>query len=389
MSTAARIPPRTTGGRTPVFPEYARVRHTIALLLLIFITVFLPSLSSGAPPSSVVVGRGVSPAATAENSQRKLLVDPQGRLLLAYVRPAGDVDQVFLAESADGGRTWRSTQMTQAPRPARLPSLALFPDNSVHLVWTEYAPIGVVLYRERRGGRWTAPVGLSQLGVYAGVPVVAPRGGQPHVLWYGILPERPTVRTRHGSIYEIVFTRRAAAAWSPPVSISPGIPDSINPALDTGAGSRLHAAWYQFDSRVYQIRYAQFDGRWSPPRNVTSGPAEHTRVALAADGADVHLVWEEQGARRQIMYLRLAERPQPLATGPVHDPVVAAAGGRVVAAWSEDQAIILLQVRPSGESLRLGAGSGPMVALRGNVAYVAWTSADPVPVLRFTAVPLR
>lgn len=364
------------------------MRYSILLLLLTFIAVFGPNTSGAAPPTAAVVARGVSPEATAENSQRKLLVDRQGRLLLAFVRSVGTVEQVFLAESADGGRTWRSTQVTRAPRPARLPSLALFPDDSLHLVWTEYAPIGVVIYRERRGGSWQALVGLSQLGVYAGVPVVAPLRGQPYVLWYGILPERPAVRTRHGSIYEVVFTQRAGA-WTKPISISPGIPDSINPALDVGAGGRLHAAWYQFDSRVYQIRYTRYDGRWAPPRNITSGTAEHTRVALVADGADVHLVWEEQGPERQVMYLRLGDRPQPLAKGPVREPVVVAGGGRVAAAWSDGQAIVLRQVRPLGPPQRLGTGSAPMLALAGRMAYVAWTSADSVPAVRFTAVPLR
>lgn len=265
-------------------------------------------------------------------------MDAGGGLFLAYVRPVRGVDQVFLARSGDAGRTWRSEQMTDRPRPARLPSVALFPDGSLHLVWTEYAPIGTVMYGERRGGRWSTPLTLSASGVYAGVPVVAALAGRPHVLWYGILPERPEIRTRHGSIYEILFTRRAER-WRIPISISAGPPDSINPALAAAAGL-LHAAWYQFDGRVYQIRYARFTGRWGPPEYLTAGPGEHTRVALAADGTDVYLVWEEQVRRRQVI------------------------------------------------SLRLGRGSGPMVALRGATAYVAWTSADAAPQVRFAAVPL-
>lgn len=362
------------------------MRLCLALFSLV-VTLALAWPSGAAAPSSTVVARSVSPQATAENSQRKLLADPQGRLLLAYVRPSSGVDQIFLAESADAGRTWRSSQISDRPRPARLPSLALFPDGTLHLVWTEYAPIGVVIHRERRGGRWSAPLGLSAFGVYAGVPVIAPLGGRPHVLWYGILPERPQIRTRHGSVYEIVFTDRRDR-WTTPVSISPGPPDSINPAMDVAAG-QLHAAWYQFDTRVYQIRYARFDGRWTAPRYLTTGAGEHTRVALAADGGNVYLVWEEQRQRRQVIYQRLGEGPQPLATGDIHDPVVAAAGGRVVAAWTEGNAIVVRPVGAPAGPRRVGTGSAPMLAVRGAVAYVAWTTADPVPDLRLTAVPLR
>lgn len=359
-----------------------------ACILLLFVALAgLNAPSSASPEPGVIVAERVSAEATAENSQRKLIVDARGGLLLTYVRPVSGVDQIFLAESSDGGRTWRSTQMTDRPRHARLPSMSLFPDGSLHLVWTEYAPIGVVMYRERRGGHWSAPLGLSALGVYAGVPVVAPLGNRPHVLWYGILPERPQVRTRHGSIYEIVFTQRTDR-WSKPVSISPGPPDSINPALDVGAG-QLHAAWYQFDGRVYQVRYARFDGQWTLPRYLTTGRGEHTRVALAADGNSVYLVWEEQVQRRQVMFLRLGKPAQALAAGDIHDPVVAGAGGRAVAAWSEGKDIVLRQVVPSGTPVRLGTGSGPMLAIRGTTAYIVWTTAGPVPAIRFAAVPLK
>ena len=368
-------------------PASGRVLRLTLPLLFVSLLLQSPPLPA-APPAVVTVATGVSPEATAENSQRKLLVDPAGRLFLTYVRPVQGTDQVFLAESTDGGRAWRTTQVTRDAHPARLPSLARFPDGSLHLVWTEYAPVGGIYHAVRRGGRWTEPAGLSTPGVYAGIPVVAPRGARAHVLWYGILPERPSVRTRHGSVYEIVFTRQEGAGWSRPVSISPGIPDSLNPSMTAGSGGRLHAAWYQFDSRVYQIRYAVFDGGWSS-RYLTGGPAEHTAVALETSDRDVHLVWVEHGAARRVVYLRLGAAPEVLATGSVHDPVLAVAGGRVVAAWRQDNAIVLRQVRPLGAPVRVGEGSGPVVVLRGAVAYVAWTTADALPNVRFAAIPLR
>ena len=369
-------------------PATGRVPRLTLVLLFVSLLLQSPPSPAAAPPAVVTVATGVSPEATAENSQRKLLADPAGRLFLTFIRPVQGTDQVSLAESADGGRTWRTTQVTRDSHPARLPSLALFPEGSLHLVWTEYAPVGRIYHAARRGGRWTEPAGLSTPGIYAGIPVVAPRGGRAHVLWYGILPERPSVRTRHGSVYEIVFTRQEGAGWSRPVSISPGIPDSLNPSMTAGSGGRLHAAWYQFDSRVYQIRYAVFDGGWSS-RYLTGGPAEHTAVALETSDRDVHLVWVEHGAARRVVYLRLGAAPEVLATGSVHDPVLAVAGGRVVAAWRQDNAIVLRQVRPLGAPVRVGEGSGPVVVLRGAVAYVAWTTADALPNLRFAAIPLR
>lgn len=62
------------------------------------------------------VARDVSLHATIENSQRKLAVDAQGRLSLVYVRPVGGQDRVFLGESTDGGRSWRSADISEARR---------------------------------------------------------------------------------------------------------------------------------------------------------------------------------------------------------------------------------------------------------------------------------
>lgn len=355
---------------------------------LFLLGVLVVPRTAPAAPAVVTVAREVSPQATAENSQRKLVVDRQGRLALAFVRPVDGTDRIFLAESKDRGRSWGLAEIPAAPRPARLPALHLFPDGGLHLVWTDFDLKGRILYSVRRAGSWTVPLALSPTGIYAGVPVVAPLRGLAHVLWYGIRPERPREATRHSAIYQILATRQEGRAWVPPEVISPGVPDSINPALAADAAGRLHAAWFQFDGRVYQIRYTRFTGRWEAPRSVSAGNTDHTNVSLDADGVEVHLVWEERGAQRRIIYGRPDQPPRTLASGAVGDPVVAAAAGRVAAAWSEGGVIVIRSIRPAAAALRVGRGIAPMLALRGSTAYLAWTWPDPTPEVRFAAIPL-
>jgi len=247
-------------------------------------------------------------------------------------------------------------------------------------------------YRFLRGTRWSEERYLSQPGIYAGVPVVAPFGGRPYVLWYGIRPESPRAATRHASVYEILETHSAGPQWTPPVLISPGVPDSINPSLDVTADGHLHAAWFQFDARAYQIRTADFAGTWSRPRPLTAGQVDHTRVAVAADGRDVHLVWEEQTQPSRVMYLRLGSNaPVRLSgSGPARDPVIAAAGGLVAAVWTEGQSIVLRPLSPSGPSRVVGTGGGPSIAIDQGVAFVAWAYSTPSSSeVHFTAVRLR
>lgn len=345
-----------------------------------------------ASPSAQILVRGVAPDATADNSQRKLVVGARGKLYIAYVRPVAGIRQVILAQSSDGGRSWGHVQVSRSASPSRLPSLAVFADRSLHIVWTEFTPIGGVRYRSLLGGQWSSEAALSQRGVYAGVPVVAPVRGQPHVLWYGIQFEPPQTQTRHASIYEIISTYRKGTEWSTPKVISPGIPDSINPSLDVSEAGLLYAAWVQFDGRTFQVRYSRFDGTWSRPRSLTTGRVEHARVALAADGREIHLVWEEGGRTPRVLYQRLGGGPAVRISGPgpTHDPAIGASGGAVVAAWSEGEMVVLQPLNPRGPSRVLGAGRNPAVAVYQNVAYVIWTYGTEAPSeLRFATVRLR
>jgi hypothetical protein len=187
-----------------------------------------------------VVATGVPEDATASNNQVKVVRAPAG-LLVAYVGRAGGSAQVFLAASPDNGTRWATpVQVSSGPPPSRLPTLALDPAGRLHVIWTRYDDgVGKIYYRLWTG-RWTQPQArISPSPGYAGYPALAvDRAGDPQVLWYGIREGTPA-STRHGSVYEIFYTRYDGHAWSPPLLISTGLPDSINPAL---AGPRRTGA---------------------------------------------------------------------------------------------------------------------------------------------------
>jgi hypothetical protein len=61
-----------------------------------------------------------------------------------------------------------------------------------------------------------------------------------------------------------------------------------------------------------------------------------------------------------------------------------------VVAWREREQIILRSLQPPGSPRVLGAGSRPVVAVHGDVAYVTWTYTEGLSSeLRFTSVSLR
>jgi len=275
-----------------------KISAPLVVLLAIILT---------APPAAaqVVVATGVAEDATEANSQPKIGIDHRGTVYLTFVKPSAGVQQVFLASSTDG-RLWRVQQVTRAAAHARYPALAIGPDDSVHLAWTQYDNgVGRVYYARYDGRRWSAAAKVSPGDAYAGVPaLVADSQGTVHLVWYGIRAQAPTVRTRHGSIYEILYTAHSGGRWREPEVISPGIPDAVNPALALDDLGRLHSAWYQFDLRNYQARHTVRERRWEQPVTISSGRADSLGVTLATGpGGATYVVWERRESAGSRIYL--------------------------------------------------------------------------------------
>lgn len=353
--------------------------RVVALLAAVLLALPVPAAAQA------VVDNRVSEEATEGNSQPKLGRDASGAIYLTYVKPVGGFDQIFIASSSDDGTTWRRTQLTRRAVHSRYPSLAIEPDGTLHAAWTTYEPVGHVYYSRFSSGRWTAPVKVSPGNAYAGVPAVAVAGDRDvHLVWYGIRDQAPQVRTRHGSIYEIMYTGLVRDRWSSPIVISPGIPDSINPTLAADTSGTLHSAWYQLDIRTYQVRYAPRRGRWELPRQITTGTTDAFAVALAlGPGNRVYLVWErrtESGV--QVLFAEGPDRwstPTIISTTtPASNPTIAVdARGQIFAAWESEGRLQLRRrtTRWLGVERVTEEGNNryPILSARGDTVDLVWT----------------
>ncbi len=354
----------------------------------IAVAVLLLLVAANPVAAQVTVAIGVPEAATEANSQPKMARDRSGAIYLTFVKPVGGTDQVFLASSSNDGATWRVQPVTTGPTPSRFPALAIGPDNAVYLAWTQYdGGIGKVYYARFDGQRWTPPQKISPGDAYAGIPalVVDPKG-QVDVVWYGIRNQAPTVQTRHGSLYEILYTTLAGGRWSEPILISPGIPDSINPALALDSRGRLHSAWYQFDLRSYQVRHSELDRTWTQPEQISRGEdASSVAMAVGRDDA-IYLVWERhESAGTRIFFATRDQRwseQQALSTAgkAADDPSIAVdARGRVYVAWASEGQIHLTRRNRTGQWLGVdlvtaeGRNDHPILASSGDNVDLLWT----------------
>ena len=220
----------------------------LPIVALLVVELFSPSALRGglASPSlaSVVVAAGATEDATASNNQVKLIRDPSGALLAAYVANVATVPQIVLVRSRDGGRRWAAlAQASAGAIPSRLPALGLDGAGRLHVVWTRYDDGVGKIYHRVWQDRWTSsPERISPSPGYAGFPALAlDAAGRPHVVWYGIRAGSLPAASRHGSIYEIFYTGFDGRAWSPPLLISSGLPDAVNPALAADRAGLLYA----------------------------------------------------------------------------------------------------------------------------------------------------
>jgi hypothetical protein len=364
-----------------------------AIFVALFASVAMPR-TSWLPPANAqsvsILAASATDDATSSNNQVKLVRDRAGQFIAAYVQNIDGTPQVILAASQDEGRSWTPLAQASSGRIAsRLPAVDLDGEGRLHVAWTRYDDgVGKIYYRVWQG-RWIASQQrISPSPGYAGFPALAVDGvGNPHVLWYGIRPASPPVQTRHESIYEIFYTGFDGRAWSPPLLISTGLPDAINPAMAGDRTGRLHAAWYQFDGRVYQVRYAVRDGTWSQPETVLATRFDAFSPDLAVDArGQAVLVWEHHdGLSSSIQFSRRSggawSDPVDLSERAVvcrHPSISVAPSGTVYAAWETDTGEIhLRRFRSRWEpAVRLTAGGGdsfPSLLASDQAASVIWT----------------
>lgn len=375
----------------PSVPVHRAQWCVVLITVLIAPGTTLADAGTGTPPAPVVIAAGAARDATASNNQVKMVRTPIG-LIVAYAGEAGGREQVFLAISRDNGVRWSVlTQVSSGPASSRLPAIAVDGAGRVHVIWTRYDDgVGAIYYRAWARG-WIAPQQkISPGSAYAGYPALALDAAErPQVAWYGIREGPLPASTRHGSIYEIFSTGFDGRAWSRPLLISPGLPDSINAALAAGRRGRVHAVWYQYNGRAYQVRYAERNSAWTGPEGVFRASSDEFNPDLAVDAeGQVSVVWEHHDGDLSFIYYvrRTGERwgaPVALTEGapPAHHPAIAiTSSGNVYVVWDQDDGQVY-QRRFAGRwepVIRLttdGGNTFPSVAVDGDGADAVWTHA--------------
>ncbi len=335
--------------------------------------------STSVEASPTVAVRGVSPDATTDNGQHKLVRASDGVLYLAFSGPVDGVEQAQVFFSLDGGQTWKPDVVLAQPGVwSDLPTLAAGEEGRVDAAWVDYVGVGHVWHASRVDGQWSEFEKISPGDTYAGFPAMVLRNGSPSLLWYAAPPD--TSRD-HGSAYEIFHSELIGRAWTDPVLLSSGSEDALNPALAMDANAHLHGAWFQIVQGTYGAQHAQFDGSvWEVPELVSprDGTATGVTIEVSPDGTP-HMVWEQTlGDDVGIAYSRFEggawTDPTMLSEAHSLDPVLTFdASGALFVLWSQQDRIVV-RTHDGGwtQAEEIGDGTNPAV-VGGTEVIAGWT----------------
>lgn len=262
------------------------------LVLLMFATVLFPSQSL---PS--VVDSGVAVNSTAFSSQRKIVRDRRGDLYAIYLKPAGNLSQVYLAKSIDNGSSWSQVgQVSQGAYQSVRASVAISGNDQIFVFWTKFiGEYGQIFYRVYAQNSWSDEYQLTSGDAYSGYPSACFDSlGHIHLVWYGF----------DGTAYQVFYMSFNGTGWSASTKLSQGYPDSVNPTIAVDASNNIHVAWYKSNGHHYQINYIRWSRTWGTQTILSSASADSYNPSMAMNSkGQVFVVWDEgQGPITQIYY---------------------------------------------------------------------------------------
>ena len=331
----------------------------------------------------VEVARG----AVSDHSQTapRIAVAPDGAVLVLYAadRPAAGrrppVSDLFLARSADGGRTFAApVRVSQAAAPTghAYADLAVGPDGGVVVSWLDggasdrwkaarpaSAPRASAGHatdeHHASGSHHAVPVRL----VHAGERHAAPTGGDP------------------GTTLVVARSPDGGRTFAAPVTVAPGTCPCCRTALDVGPDGAVRVVWRQVwpggerdaavatsrdGGRTFGAPVRVYADRWAIDGCPHTGPA----VAAGRDGR-VHVAWYTGAPRRLGLWHAVSTdggatfaTPTALAAGAPLGQVRAARDGTgaVWLAWEDRSSARVRVARAgSGDTLTV-AGVDPALA---------------------------
>ena len=201
----------------------------------------------------------------------RIAVGPEGTLHVVWRETpslSGDEIRYMTGTVGAGGAvTWSpSVTASDVVSLAWGPDIAVAPNGSVHIVWTEksgenrylayarFSARGERIPPRRLGG----PFSVNQNNPYHLAPAIAATGERVCIAWNSV-PE--------GASAEDVFlncSEDGGETWSPPENLSRTPAMSLRPSIAIAPDGSVHVVWQEFSGTNYDTDYRVYYTRWLP-----------------------------------------------------------------------------------------------------------------------------
>jgi hypothetical protein len=243
----------------------------------------------------------VSTESTASSTGSSVATDAAGNVYVVWqddtnYTGCGDNFHVFYKMKSKEG-TWTKTEVVSSgsPNDSELPSLAVEPDGTVHVIWDEYTnTTNEVYYRMKpAGGNWTTTECISLDSCeYSAIPsICVDLDGNIHVAMNGF--------NDAGDIYIYYKMKPSGGNWTAEELVTG---DSLGfpylPKIDVDSDGTLHVVWEEIDVSGYFInifyKMKPSGGDWTNAKQVSNSNIIGVFPSLTIDTEDnLHVTWSD------------------------------------------------------------------------------------------------
>ncbi len=346
---------------------------------------------------SLLFGNQINLSHNAGNSGGSSVAASGNSVFVAWADETPGNDEIFLARSADGGKTFGSpVNLSNNAGISAAPSVAVS-GNTVVVAWYDETPENreIFLARSTDGGKtFASPVNLSNNAGFSISPSVAASGNSVVVAWHDETPGNS----------EIFLSRStdAGKTFTPPVNLSnnAGFSFSAFPSVAV-LGDSVFVAWHDQTPGNFEIFLARStDGgkTFTPPVNLSNNAGFSLDPSVAVLGDSVFVAWMDETPGNSEIFLARSTDGGATFSPPVNfsnnaglsgGVSVAVLGDSVVVAWMDttqgNWEIFLVRSTDGGAtftppvnlSSNAGFSANPSVAVSGDSVVVAWTDDTP------------
>jgi BNR repeat-like domain len=253
-----------------------------------------------------------------------LTTAPDGSLLATWLDARKGKSGVWMSRSTDGGRTWEPNRpiYTDPTCPCCRTSVAVAGDGTIYVAWRAILPgdvRDVVVTRSADGGKtWASPVRVREDGwVYPGCPHAGPSlevdaAGDVHVAWW-------TGKEGEAGVYYARSTDGARSFVAQPIATG----EKARPAhVQLGvSGQRVYLAWDDGLGEMPRVllRRSTDGGKSFSPEELLSEPGVAASYpVLALYGDSVAVAWSQTtAAEHQKKLAAMVDMKDPKAVMPL------------------------------------------------------------------------